>query len=165
MRVITKKPILVQGDYDYSNLDGKSSSSDVLSFQTFANTKGANLVLDGKWGPKTKAAYNSFGATWEASKSSTTAPATTTPGFRFDLFPTQEAVKKANIENISTQTGLPITPTSTTQPTPAGTSNLTINVSEEDKNKKRNRIILAVAGSVVLIGIIVLIAKSSRSNN
>lgn len=52
----------------YSNING-SDPIDVRSFQNWANiNKNAGLDVDGKYGPKTTAAYNLYGATWEATK-------------------------------------------------------------------------------------------------
>jgi len=59
-----------EGD-NYYYID-KKNSSDVKAFQTYANSKGAKLVVDGIWGSKTQSAYDKFGAEWEASR--TTAP-------------------------------------------------------------------------------------------
>lgn len=97
MKIITSKPIIFSGNpiNNFSNLDGKSSSSDIMDFQKYAVSKGADLsyisattkklvsgnaVIDGIWGKKTADAYAKYGADWEKSKN-------ITPGFRFDLQP------------------------------------------------------------------------------
>jgi hypothetical protein len=48
------------------------SSADILAFQKYANSKGAKLTEDGKWGPKSQTAWNTYGAEWQ--KSTTTNP-------------------------------------------------------------------------------------------
>lgn len=63
----------------YSNING-SDPIDVKAFQNWANTnKNAGLDVDGKYGPLTKAAYNSFGVEWEASKSTKPASPAVSP--------------------------------------------------------------------------------------
>ena len=51
----------------YSYID-KKNTTDVKGFQTYANSKGAKLVVDGIWGAKTEAEYTKYGAEWEATK-------------------------------------------------------------------------------------------------
>lgn len=51
----------------YSYID-KKNTTDVKAFQTYANGKGAKLVVDGIWGAKTQAEYDKYGAEWEATK-------------------------------------------------------------------------------------------------
>ncbi len=49
----------------YSSLDGSDAAA-VKSFQEWANkANSAQLVVDGAYGPKTKAAYSKWGADWE----------------------------------------------------------------------------------------------------
>lgn len=37
----------------------------IMAFQTYANTKGATLKIDGSWGPLTQAQWDKFGAEWK----------------------------------------------------------------------------------------------------
>ena len=67
---------------DYYGMDGdiysyidKKNTTDVKGFQTYANSKGAKLVVDGIWGAKTEAEYTKFGAEWEATKNPIPTPA------------------------------------------------------------------------------------------
>lgn len=81
------------GDSNFSSnigldlgIDGSSSPSDIKSFQSWYNkNKGGKLVVDGKWGAKTSAAWNASKNDYAKSKTSaskpteTTAPKTITP--------------------------------------------------------------------------------------
>ncbi len=58
----------INGGCRYSNING-SDPADVIAFQMWANiNKSAGLDIDGLYGPKSKSAYNLYGAEWEASK-------------------------------------------------------------------------------------------------
>ena len=59
---------------DYYSIDQKNTA-DVKAFQTYANGKGAKLVVDGIWGAKTQAEWSKYGAEWEALKNPVPAPA------------------------------------------------------------------------------------------
>jgi hypothetical protein len=72
--LLAKQSSSFSGD-DYYGMDGdiysyidKKNTTDVKGFQTYANSKGAKLVVDGIWGAKTEAEYTKFGAEWEATK-------------------------------------------------------------------------------------------------
>lgn len=69
MKIITKHPIIYKSssvDGDYSGLDGKSSSKQILFFQKWVNQfRGEKLKLDGKWGSKTQTAWNKYGKDFE----------------------------------------------------------------------------------------------------
>lgn len=82
MRVITNNPIQYssacgcsssfEGSFDSSN------SSHVKEFQNYANSKGAKLVVDGKWGALTQAEWSKYGKEFrKANKPASSA--TTTP--------------------------------------------------------------------------------------
>lgn len=70
-------------DDDFYGIDGKSVSQ-VKAFQKFANTKGANLTVDGLWARKdgkksnTQKAYDVYGSQWESSVVSGSTPINTT---------------------------------------------------------------------------------------
>lgn len=77
MKIVTSYPVkIVSGKVrklDYmSSIDGKNSNQ-VMAFQKYANSKGANLTVDGKWTRKdgkksnTQIAYDKYGAEWEKS--------------------------------------------------------------------------------------------------
>jgi hypothetical protein len=72
--LLAKQSSSFSGD-DYYGMDGdiysyidKKNTTDVKGFQTYANSKGAKLVVDGIWGAKTEAEYTKYGAEWEATK-------------------------------------------------------------------------------------------------
>jgi hypothetical protein len=91
MNIITSNPIITD---TYSNLDGKSPASEIIAFQRFALSKGADLTyvnkktgklvsgygaIDGVWGQKTADAYAKFGADWEASKNPSSTSVNSSP--------------------------------------------------------------------------------------
>lgn len=85
MRIKTANPVYINRNRAnatdmYLSLDGMSTSSDISAFQSFANSKGAKLSVDGKWGPKTKAAWAKYGSSFSPSSapSSTATTQTTT---------------------------------------------------------------------------------------
>lgn len=71
MKIITRYPVLVHGKTinrpkDVSNMDGTSSPANIKQFQNWANKiKYAGLSVDGKWGPKTSAAWDKYGSDFE----------------------------------------------------------------------------------------------------
>jgi len=97
MKVITQKSkvivltksnqALLARDY-FSSLDGTSVASEIKAFQTYAISKGATSVTaDGKWGPKTKAAWQKYGA--DFTKSTAASAPSVAPG----TTPTADQVK------------------------------------------------------------------------
>jgi hypothetical protein len=91
MNIITSNPIITD---TYSNLDGKSPASEIIAFQRFALSKGADLsyvnkktgklvsgygAIDGIWGQKTADAYAKYGADWEASKNPSSTSGNSSP--------------------------------------------------------------------------------------
>jgi hypothetical protein len=108
MNIITSNPIITD---TYSNLDGKSPTSEIIAFQRFALSKGADLsyvnkktgklvsgygAIDGMWGQKTADAYAKFGADWEASKNPSTTSGSSSPSIG--------ASTKTNTTNTTTGT-------------------------------------------------------------
>lgn len=84
MNVITANPVLinnrrVNSKDMYLSIDG-NNKQEVMSFQEYANSKGASLVVDGIYGPKSKAAYKTYGADWEKQKATQVAPVNQTTG-------------------------------------------------------------------------------------
>jgi hypothetical protein len=68
------------GTVTYSYVGANSAKDDVKAFQTYANKRGASLVVDGIWGAKTGAAYGKYGADFENSVSTSPNVATVTSG-------------------------------------------------------------------------------------
>ncbi len=76
MIVKTINPVIVNGQkesraskylsFDANGKPEKSKANEVKSFQTFANTKGAGLTVDGKWGAKSETAWAKYGADYVA---------------------------------------------------------------------------------------------------
>lgn len=68
MKVITSRKIISPGRAERSsNLDGKSSTDSIKSFQSWYNkNKSGNLVVDGKWGPKTRHSWQEAGKEYDA---------------------------------------------------------------------------------------------------
>lgn len=84
MKVISANPILVDNRRVNSNdmylsIDG-ADKKEVMSFQEYANSKGAGLVVDGIYDPKSKAAYKKYGADWEKQKATPVAVVNQTTG-------------------------------------------------------------------------------------
>lgn len=84
MKVTTINPVYINKvevgpKSRFLSFDG-SSSSDVKAFQSWYNTKGYSpkLVVDGKFGPMSKAAYSTYGSDYEKSFSPI-APASNNP--------------------------------------------------------------------------------------
>ncbi|MES2287564.1 MAG: hypothetical protein V4547_17855 [Bacteroidota bacterium] len=69
MKIITNRPVInnnSSADGEYSGLDGKSPSKQILFFQNWVNKfKGEKLKADGKWGSKTAGAWKRHGAAFE----------------------------------------------------------------------------------------------------
>lgn len=69
---------------DFYGIDGKNVSQ-VMAFQTYANSKGAKLTVDGLWFRKdgkksnTQKAYDVYGSQWESSVVGGSTPINTTP--------------------------------------------------------------------------------------
>ena len=83
MIVITRKPILSES---FSNLNGDSPKTDILAFQNWAVSKGylPKEKANSKWNIDTDKAYDTYGNSYESSKS--------VGGFRFDLQPNIKSV-------------------------------------------------------------------------
>lgn len=72
MVVKTINPVIVNGNkesrlskylsFDANGKPEKTKPNEVKSFQNFANSKGAKLVVDGKWGSKSESAWSKYGA-------------------------------------------------------------------------------------------------------
>ena len=85
MRVITDYPVVYSNacGCGYSSLDGKSSSSEIRDFQSWANSKGYKdaenkaLVVDGIWGKRTDFVFKKYGSQWESEKKASTVPVNT----------------------------------------------------------------------------------------
>lgn len=73
MKIITAYPIIYKnnvinrGGSNFSNITGSSTSGDITLFQNWYNKQAPKtaLVVDGKWGPKTKSAWKEKGAAYE----------------------------------------------------------------------------------------------------
>lgn len=72
MNIKTSYPVIVKGQVinatkkDYSNLDGSSPSKSISAYQKWYNgNRGGKLKVDGKWGPKTSAAWADAGADYD----------------------------------------------------------------------------------------------------
>jgi len=69
MKITTAYPVIINKKREnyqdfYLNIDGENSAQ-VKQFHIFANSKGANLKVDGKYGAKSKKAYKTYGADFE----------------------------------------------------------------------------------------------------
>lgn len=69
MKITTAYPVIINKKREnyqdfYLNIDGDNEAQ-VKQFQIFANSKGANLKVDGKYGAKSKKAYKTYGADFE----------------------------------------------------------------------------------------------------
>lgn len=61
MKVITRNKILVNPDMNYSRLDGKSPTAEILAMQKLINSKGEKLVDEtGVFDAKTSEVYNKY---------------------------------------------------------------------------------------------------------
>lgn len=176
MKVITKKPIVYKGEVFegtetlsplggvYSNLDGKSSSAEILAFQKFANTRSAGLKEDGKWGPNTSAAWATFGPLFTNASSTTTAtsPVTTPSAEKTRAEKVKEGIGFAKESGIlDTITGLfgkkstapaeqslpGVAPSSTPQPATNNTMKYVL-----------------IGGGVLVLGLVIYFATKSNSS-
>lgn len=77
----------------FSSIDGSDKTS-VSAFQSWANQKyGANLAVDGIFGPKSKAAFEKWGAEWEKTASTSKPKARPVPQEVAPSAPAAETVK------------------------------------------------------------------------
>lgn len=61
MKIITKKPIIVDNDNIFSNIDGNSTKEEILTLQKLINSKGEKLVDEtGVFDAKTIEVYNKY---------------------------------------------------------------------------------------------------------
>jgi hypothetical protein len=216
--ISTKNPIVVDGKYisnptwylaegnkgakannsvdDYYGMDGdiysyidKKNTVDVKAFQTYANGKGAKLVVDGIWGAKTQAQYDKYGAEWEATKNPVTtavAPSivANAPVVPQGATPTATQVADAKKKGLfwdkvkgawvyAKEGGildwvgglLGIKPPSAFQPTPPTATTTTTTTTNDDANKgmsKTTKTLLMVGGALVLGFVIFEIAKKKK---
>jgi hypothetical protein len=94
------------GDYDdeFYGFDAngkpvKGNKAEVTQFQTFANTKGESLVVDGLWGAKSETAWSKWGT--DFAKSIGIGAPSTTPSTTPTAEPTKdEAIAKAKLGQI-----------------------------------------------------------------
>lgn len=95
MNVVTSRKVIVRNGGKpprTSGIDGKSSPEDIKAFQSWYNkNKGGSLAVDGKWGPKTSAAWTAAGAEYDAL---TNNPAPKAPAEKPALEKTDEFGKK-----------------------------------------------------------------------
>jgi hypothetical protein len=193
MNIITAYPVMMDGKVvanknaantlNFSSADGdpkiydKLTPAQVTSFQKFATAKGLTLLADGKKGPKTAAAWKTFGEEWyklatglAGALAQDSVPATDTSKAQ------QEKMAKLGLfldkakgvytkgkelglfDGIFNRLGLGgSTPQDQTQisTTPTG------EVVQQPGMSKTTKIILGVGGAIALIVIIVLVTKSN----
>jgi hypothetical protein len=173
---------------DFYNIDQKNTV-DVKAFQTFANSQGAKLVVDGIWGDKTQAEWNKYGAQWEATKNPVTQSQAPTMVANAPVVP-QGGTPTANQVADAKKKGLfwdkvkgawvyakeggildwvgnllGIKPPPAFQPTPPTATTTTTTTTNDDNNKgmsKTTKTLLIVGGVLVLGFVIFEIAKKKK---
>jgi hypothetical protein len=156
MKVITKYPVYESADGSvivntildgYSGIDASSSFQDILNFQSWVNKwKGTNLVVDGIYGSKSKAAYAKYGQEFEKSKAIP---------YYVPKKETQQATKK-NTDKVKETTQTNDTKkTEEAKPSPSSkTSKL--------KLSKTTKIALAISAVVLAVVVIRIVQKSVK---